>query len=356
MNVWVLKKDPHQFALYEANVPPVIQFFHETGSLPCGWHTIDLQGRNPVTKERQVSTCDLEYIIPQTAIRAKRTEAGQGAEIPPLVECSFDIEAYTMDGSFPEGSFEGARTITIGSTFKVYGQKEPYLKHVITLKDCTPIEGVVVESYGTEGEVIMAWQRLLLNESPDVIYSWNGYGFDWNFLYKSAQRVGVPFNVGRLKGVSSTLTEKQLESAAFGFNKFLIVSMPGILDLDLMQAVKRSHKLDSYSLENVATVILNEHKNDMPIRRLFELFEQGIPEGIAEIARYCVQDTALPLRLSDRLNLLFDQIEMSKATFVPIDYLLHRGQQVRPPQFSGSLYMKHGVRTLHRKDSQEDTL
>lgn len=329
----MLKRDPHRFALYEANVPPVIQFFHETGSLPCGWHTIDLGGRRPVDKARQASTCDLEYVIPQTAIKAKRTEAGQGAEIPPLVECSFDIEAYTIDGSFPEGSFEGARTITIGSTFKVYGQREPYLRHVITLKDCAPIEGVVVENYDSEGEVILAWQRLLLKESPDVIYSWNGYGFDWNFLYKSAKRVGVPFDVGRLKGVPSTLSEKQLESAAFGFNKFLLVSMPGILDLDLMQAVKRSHKLDSYSLENVASVTLNEHKNDMPIRRLFELYEQGTPEGIAEIARYCVQDTALPLRLSDKLNLLFDQIEMSKATFVPIDYLLHRGQQVSARNF-----------------------
>jgi DNA polymerase delta subunit 1 len=140
--------------------------------------------------------------------------------------------------------------------------------------------------------------------------------------------VGAPFSIGRLKDHPSELIERRLESSAYGENKFNQVSTPGMLDLDLMQAVKRSHKLSSYSLNSVAEEFLGEHKLDMHFRRMLDIYEEGTPEGIAEVAKYFIQDTALPLKISDKLNLLFAQIEMAKATFVPISYLINRGQQV----------------------------
>lgn len=99
--------------------------------------------------------------------------------------------------------------------------------------------------------------------------------------------------------------------------------------MDVMQAIKRAHKLESYSLENVSTLFLDEHKDDMKYNRMFDLFEAGTPEGICEIAKYCVQDTMLPLKLADKLNILIDHIEMARATYVPVDYLLKRGQQIK---------------------------
>jgi hypothetical protein len=141
--------------------------------------------------------------------------------------------------------------------------------------------------------------------------------------------VGAPFCIGRLKDQPSELIEMRLESSAYGENKYNQVSTPGMLDLDLMQAVKRSHKLTSYALDSVAEEFLGEHKFDMHFRRMLDIYEEGTPEGIAEVAKYCIQDTALPLKISDKLNLLFAQIEMAKATFVPISYLINRGQRVR---------------------------
>ena len=34
-----------------------------------------------------------------------------------------------------------------------FGEEKPYLKHLITLKGCAPIDGVEVESYENEEEV-----------------------------------------------------------------------------------------------------------------------------------------------------------------------------------------------------------
>ena len=39
------------------------------------------------------------------------------------------------------------------------------------------------------------------------------------------------------------------------------------------------------------------------------------------IAEYCIQDTMLPQRLADRLDILPIQIEMSNVTHVPLRYL-----------------------------------
>jgi DNA polymerase delta subunit 1 len=204
-----------------------------------------------------------------------------------------------------------------------------YLKHVVTLKQSRPLEGAVVESYEDEREVIAAWLRLLAREQPDVIYGYNTDQFDWRYLFKLAQRLGVPFAVGQLRGVLSEYQEKVMESSAFGFNQFFLVSTPGILNMDVMQAVKRAHKLESYSLKNVFAHFLGEHKDDMKYNRMFDLFEEGTPEGIREIAKYCVQDTMLPINLANKLNILIDHVEMARATYVPVDYLLKRGQQIK---------------------------
>ena len=271
----------------------------------------------------RMSTCDLEYEFAPTAL----TVADDLDEEPDLVECSYDIEAWDENRDFPMGSKPTSKCITIGTSFKRRGSV--YLKHAVTLKQSLPLEGAVVESYEDEREVIAAWLRLLAREQPDVIYGYNTDQFDWRYLFELAQRLGVPFAVGRLRGVLSEYQEKVMESSAFGFNQFFLVSTPGILNMDVMQAVKRAHKLESYSLENVSAHFLGEHKDDMKYNRMFDLFEEGTPEGIREIAKYCVQDTMLPIKLADKLNILIDHVEMARATYVPVDYLLKRGQQIK---------------------------
>lgn len=43
----------------------------------------------------------------------------------------------------------------------------------------------------------------------------------------------------------------------------------------------------------------------------------------------CVQDTLLPQKISDALHILQNQISMSNVTYVPIKYLIERGQQIK---------------------------
>jgi DNA polymerase delta subunit 1 len=68
---------------------------------------------------------------------------------------------------------------------------------------------------------------------------------------------------------------------------------------------------------------------DLPPKEIFRLFREGDPSGITKIAEYCVQDTALPLRISNVLHIVSNAIEMARCSCVPMDFLLKRGMQIK---------------------------
>jgi len=98
---------------------------------------------------------------------------------------------------------------------------------------------------------------------------------------------------------------------------------------DMFQDVKREHKLESYSLNNVSKVFLEDSKIDMPVKEMFARFREGDPDKLGEVADYCIKDTELPHRIAEKLCLIQNLIEMAKATWVPLSYLSERGQQIK---------------------------
>lgn len=163
------------------------------------------------------------------------------------MQVSFDIECASSDDSFPDPEKDGCEVIQIGSTVQVLGAAEPALKHIITLGKCNPIPGVCVESYETEREVIEAFARLLRRVDADIILGWNTFQFDMDYIYKRACRCKIrPLVLGRLVKEGSTSHEMTLQSAAHGSNNYSLVTTPGVLHLDIMEAVKREKKASSF--------------------------------------------------------------------------------------------------------------
>lgn len=162
------------------------------------------------------------------------------------LQVSFDIECASPDDSFPDATKPGCQVIQIGSTVQVLGADAPIIRHIITLKDCNPIEGVEVESYDTEEEVIRAFVRLLRRVDADILLGWNTFQFDMDYIFKRACLLKIkPIIMGKLLHVASTSRESTLQSVAFGSNVYNLVSTPGILHLDVMEAVKREKKVHS---------------------------------------------------------------------------------------------------------------
>ena len=95
-----LKPDGYLFAnthttIYEANIPPILRFFHIQKISPSGWVTFSEKKTRLI--EKYTTTCQYEYrlsfedIIPQNE---KET-------VVPYKICSFDIEASSSHGDFP---------------------------------------------------------------------------------------------------------------------------------------------------------------------------------------------------------------------------------------------------------------
>lgn len=52
--------------------------------------------------------------------------------------------------------------------------------------------------------------------------------------------------LGRMLEGGGALRERELNSGAYGQNKFATLATPGILQLDLLQVLRKEYRLDSY--------------------------------------------------------------------------------------------------------------
>jgi DNA polymerase delta subunit 1 len=62
---------------------------------------------------------------------------------------------------------------------------------------------------------------------------------------------------------------------------------------------------------------------------MFARYKEGDPVKLREVAEYCIKDTLLPHRLLSKMCILINLLEMAKATWVPLCFLVERGQQIK---------------------------
>ena len=158
-----------------------------------------------------------------------------------------------LDDSLPE--LEGDKVIQIGSTIHRYGEQECFLKHIITLDTCNPIEGAVVVPCKTEQQVLIEWAKFVRELDPDIVTGYNIFGFDFKFIYQRAEELDIIYEMGTLGRMGNKdleLIEKNLSSSALGENILTFINMEGRVCIDLLKVVQKDHKLGSYKLDSVA--------------------------------------------------------------------------------------------------------
>ena len=232
--------------------------------------------------------------------------------------------------NFPE--LKGDKIIQIGSTFNRYGSDEIIYKHIISLGGCEDSEGIDIETYKNEKDVILAWKDLINRLDPDVIGGYNTFSFDFRYIAERAQELDIYddliLDLGKIKGRKSILETKNLSSSALGENIMYLFAMDGIISIDMLKDMQRNQKLDSFKLDNVAKTFLGDQKDDLKPKEIFEKFK-GSDEDRAVIARYCIQDCALVNRLIHKMKVLENNIGMGNVCYVPLNWLFMRGQGIK---------------------------
>lgn len=293
--------------LYEGNIDPLLRFMHRTNIKSTGW--VKVPENCPTAL---MSSCDLDLWVDDW----KMLKPVQKDSMAPYKIASVDIECFSESKRFPDSLNSNDVCFQIAMTTKQNGD---YIdKRCFSMK----IE------YATEKDMLEAFVSHLKKIDPDVITGWNIFGFDLEYLYnRMVINRCSDMVMGRLMDDDIDLFIKNLSSNALGNNKLKIVKITGRYVFDMYQEIKREHKFESYSLNNVSKILIGDQKMDMPVSEIFKRYETG--EGLEEVAEYCIKDTELPHAISEKLSLFQNLVEMAKACWVPLNFLSERGQQIK---------------------------
>ena len=83
--------------LYEANIPPLLRFFHIREVSPSGWIAMPIKKTVEITGSNKTTSCDYEYVVNYKNI----IPLNHKEDRVPYKIMSFDIEASSSHGDFP---------------------------------------------------------------------------------------------------------------------------------------------------------------------------------------------------------------------------------------------------------------
>lgn len=317
-------------------------------------------------------------------------------------------------------------------------------------------ETLFPHEFGCESDMILFFSRLMKKECPEIILTYNGLKFDWEYLLERSRILGIEdefldmtnetvlftpqtrnetyvindilteyIDPDRLLFQQATAEQRKWSSNAYGEQVFKWVDSPVGVDFDMLPEIERNNRLSSYSLKFVSKHFLKDTKDDISARQLFmivdmnNLFEtkwskdytskikklrrcskkrsrsssvaakklstsapraefsieqqawesvsydirssleklmplrkcgdgemlelrndlENCPnfETLQEICaravsisgKYCVQDTALPIRLAEHLSVYSSMEQLSNVCNIPMSWLNIRGQQIK---------------------------
>ena len=313
-----------KYKVYESNLDPVLRLMHRTNIQSTGW----MDSGNACVRSH-LARVNIDLFCNDW----KTLKPVDIPETAPFVVASVDIECNSSTGKFPDADVKGDACFQIAVSLTHFGSDVPYDKTCFCYKKTdSNLDGCIIKSYDTEREMLMAFKDYLMEKDIDIITGWNIFGFDLEYIMKRAVMTKCDqtfYEMSKMKNHSCELVYKKLSSSALGDNALKILPMPGRFIFDLFHEVKKGYKLDSYKLDNVSKLYLGDNKIDMPPKEMFARFVEEDPVKLREVAEYCIKDTLLPHRLLSKLSILVNLLEMAKATWVPLCYLVERGQQIK---------------------------
>ncbi|PRP82977.1 DNA polymerase delta catalytic subunit-like [Planoprotostelium fungivorum] len=312
---------------YESNILFPLRFMIDKGIVGASWINLKAGTYRMTPQDKRTTNCQIEVDASFDMVEAHAPE-GEWSKLAPFRILSFDIECAGRKGVFPEAEHDPV--IQIANVVTIQGEATPSIKNVFNLRSCSDIVGAQVLAFEDERELLRKWRRFVVEVDPDIIIGYNIANFDFPYLMNRAKHLKVDEfpKLGRVKSAKARVRDTTFSSKAYGTRESKETSLDGRVQLDILQAIQRDHKLSSYSLNSVSAKFLGEQKEDVHYSIISDLYN-GSDDDRRRLAVYCLKDAVLPLRLLDTLMITYNYIEMARVTGVPISYLLARGQQIK---------------------------
>ena len=142
-----------------------------------------------------------------------------------------------------------------------------------------------VDVVSTEKEMIKRFLRVVKEKDPDVLITYNGDNFDFAYLKKRSEKLGVSFLLGR------DGSEPKIQRMGDRF----AVEVKGRIHFDLYPVIRRTINLPTYTLEAVYEAIFGKPKEKVYAEEIARAWETG--EGLERVARYSMEDAKVTFEL-----------------------------------------------------------
>ncbi|CAL8068887.1 unnamed protein product [Orchesella dallaii] len=320
----------------------------------------------------------------------------QPTEIPPLRVLSFDLECR-LDGV----DNKHGQVIQIGAVLSAYGSPgHPILgKVAFVLGTCDPLPNTkVIQFYDkqnpdnntpenlreSEALMLISFRDFVIQMDPDILTGYNIKNFDFPYLIGRAENFYHEFEearrfafLGRLKKVRATI--RPILNHHKRMNKLdkQVVNVQGRIVMDMfplyfIHDTKRSG-VKPLSLKSVAKRHLQEgeEKDDVKYTEINDL-QNGDSKSRNRLAKYCVQDSFLPVKLmrvqmpdrvSERMDFLQYYWDKARLGGTILRYLVNKSRdydryfkQVRVQKNNGKVkyYPDSPAAKLMQKKDNED--
>ena len=244
-------------------------------------------------------------------------------ELAPFPKCfmAFDIEAYNKDYLFPDAE----RGDIVTHIACVYKNQTGVAEYMYSLAPCTVLSDkhYVFES---EYDLLDMFRKDVLSKNPHVILSYNGDGFDMYFLLRRMVVHGICTESDFLGSLKMDRVQEKINMFGKTYNS---VILSGRIHEDLMVFMFKNFNLSDYSLNSVCEKYLGEVKDDVSVRDIFDSYKKKDKALSTKVAKYCLQDTMLVLKLYEKLQIHTTNTALSNLTFVPYQMIISRGQQIK---------------------------
>ena len=142
-----------------------------------------------------------------------------------------------------------------------------------------------VDVVSTEKEMIKRFLRVVKEKDPDVLITYNGDNFDFAYLKKRCEKLGIKFTLGR------DGSEPKIQRMGDRF----AVEVKGRIHFDLYPVIRRTINLPTYTLEAVYEAVFGKPKEKVYAEEIAQAWESG--EGLERVARYSMEDAKVTYEL-----------------------------------------------------------
>lgn len=189
------------------------------------------------------------------------------------------------------------------------------------------LSSTVIHAVQDERLMLMLWRRFVIETDPDILTGYNISGFDLPYVIERAKTLNLhEFGLLGRTADKSYVRTRTVTTRAYGTRQTKEVPITGRIVMDPLQFIIKDHKLRSYKLNNVAQHFLQMQKDDVHHSQIAKLYE-GSDADRTRLARYCLMDSWLVLRLLDKLCSIVNFNEQAKVYGILVNMLLNDGQQ-----------------------------